>query len=60
MHGSRRKIPSKKSRQAACVEGFNSGVKGLIIDWYMVAVLRVFLCICQNRKGYNYVFCTPL
>jgi hypothetical protein len=30
MHGSRSKINSKKSRQAAFVEGFNSGVKGLM------------------------------
>jgi uncharacterized membrane protein YvbJ len=30
MHGSRSKIPSKKSRQACCAEGFNSGVKALI------------------------------
>jgi hypothetical protein len=29
MHGSRSKIPSKKSRQAA-LRGFNFGVKGLI------------------------------
>jgi hypothetical protein len=29
MHGSRSKIPSKKSRQAPRAEGFNSGVKGL-------------------------------
>jgi hypothetical protein len=29
MHGSRIKIPSKNSRQAALAEGFNSGVKGL-------------------------------
>jgi hypothetical protein len=30
IHGSRSKIPSKKSRQAAlCGGGFNSGVKGL-------------------------------
>jgi hypothetical protein len=32
MHGSRSKIPSKKSRQAALREGFNSGVKGLIYE----------------------------
>jgi hypothetical protein len=30
MHGSRSKIPSKKSRQVALRGGFNSGVKGLI------------------------------
>jgi hypothetical protein len=30
MHGSRSKIPSKKSHQAALAKGFNSGVKGLI------------------------------
>jgi hypothetical protein len=30
MHGSRSKIPSKKSRQQRCAEGFNSGVKGLM------------------------------
>jgi hypothetical protein len=29
MHGSRSKIPSKKSRQPALRGGFNSGVKGL-------------------------------
>jgi hypothetical protein len=29
MHGSRSKIPSKKSRQAALRGGFNSGFKGL-------------------------------
>jgi hypothetical protein len=41
MHGSRSKIPSKKSCQALCMEGFNSGIEGLkqIInayawDWY--------------------------
>jgi hypothetical protein len=33
MHGSRSKIPSKKSRQAA-LRGFNSGVKGLILAAY--------------------------
>jgi hypothetical protein len=31
MHGSRNKIPIKKSRQAALRGGFNSGVKGLIL-----------------------------
>jgi hypothetical protein len=30
MHGSRSKIPSKKSRQVALRGGFNSGDKGLI------------------------------
>jgi hypothetical protein len=30
MYGSRNKIPSKKSRQQRCAEGFNSGVKVLI------------------------------
>jgi hypothetical protein len=29
MHGSRSKLPSKKSRQAALRGGFNSSVKGL-------------------------------
>jgi hypothetical protein len=29
MNGSRSKIPSKKSRQERCAEGFNSGLKGL-------------------------------
>jgi hypothetical protein len=29
MHGSKSKIPSKKSRQAALSGGFNSSVKGL-------------------------------
>jgi hypothetical protein len=29
MHGSRSKIPSKNTRQAALREGFDSGVKGL-------------------------------
>jgi hypothetical protein len=31
MHGSRSKIPSKKYRQSALREGFNSGVKGLMM-----------------------------
>jgi hypothetical protein len=33
MHGSRSKIPSKKYRQQHCVEGFNSGLKGLMHFW---------------------------
>jgi uncharacterized phage-like protein YoqJ len=34
-HGSRSKIPSKKSRQQRCAEGFNSGVKWLLLDGHV-------------------------
>jgi hypothetical protein len=32
MHGSRSKNPSKNLVRECCAEGFNFGVKGLIID----------------------------
>jgi hypothetical protein len=41
MHGSRSKIPSKKSREAAFAEGFNSGVKGLMV------IVRFQWCKCK-------------
>jgi hypothetical protein len=40
MHGSRSKIPSKKSRQAALRGEFNSGIKGLKIRMVATTVKR--------------------
>jgi hypothetical protein len=34
MHGSRSKIPSKNVVIQRCAEGFNSGVKHLIQNWF--------------------------
>jgi hypothetical protein len=48
MHGSRSKIPSKKSRQAALRGVFNSGVKGVIIFKnirYLFTLLRSEICV---------------
>jgi hypothetical protein len=45
MHGLRIKIPSKKSRQQRCAEGFNSVVKGLRSTRINAVAVQAVMCV---------------
>jgi hypothetical protein len=47
IHGSRSKVPSKNFVRQQCKEGFNFGVKGLII--LQRILLYYIMCDCQIR-----------
>jgi hypothetical protein len=44
MHGSRTKIPGKKSVRQRCAEGFNFGVKGFTNSAYLDLVRKAYTC----------------